>query len=120
MTVAELAGSITRPNSVSSPGFEVKSDYPSGNPTWRQVEVTETTPFTFKFTAKPHHHLQGSVVHGVFRDKSGEVWLFEEGTGVPAEAGWRKEVNAWIAWELWPQMGKRVKHYVIESGPHKN
>jgi hypothetical protein len=85
-----------------------------------EVEVTEMTPFTFKFTAKSNHSLQGSAVHGVFRDKSGELWLFQEGTGVPTERGWRKGVNAWIAWELWPQMGERVKHYVIESGPNKN
>jgi hypothetical protein len=85
-----------------------------------EVEVTEMTPYTFKFTAKPNHWLQGSAVHGVFRDKSGEVWLFQEGTGVPAEGRIKRNINAWIAWELWPQMGQRVKQNVIEGGPKRS
>ncbi len=77
------------------------------------VQVTKTTPYFFTVTARDHI-LQGSATHGVFRDKTGELWLFHEGVGVPGELHVKQKANAWIASYMWPQMGQKVRQLFVE------
>lgn len=79
-----------------------------------RVEVTRVTPYFFTFTALPGHLLQGSATHGVFRDKTGELYLFQEGIGVPGESSAKGYLNNWIASFMWRDMGNVVRRHVVE------
>lgn len=78
------------------------------------VKVTRVTPYFFTLTALPGHMLQGSATHGVFRDKTGELYLYQEGIGVPGESSAKGYLNNWIASFMWRDMGNVVRRHVVE------
>lgn len=82
-----------------------------GNP----VKVTAIDKYYFTFSTLPGHFLQGSATHGIFRDSSGELWLFQEGRGVPNESKSLQEANYVIAKHLWEKMANNVHSFIENS-----
>jgi hypothetical protein len=81
---------------------------PGRHSTGHPVEVISTTPYTFTLQTLPGHPLQGTVTHGVFKDSTGEAWLFHEGIGVPGEATIQQQFNNRVARDIWPAMARRL------------
>jgi hypothetical protein len=80
-----------------------------------QVDVMRISPYFFTLTARREHYLQGSATHGIVRDKTGELWLFQEGIGVPGEPMTRQYFNIWIASFMWPIMGDQIKYGILNA-----
>lgn len=74
-----------------------------------RVEVTDVGTHHFTFTALPHHQLQGSATHGVFKDGSGELWLYQVGKGVVNETIPKQDINYIIAKFMWSHMAENVR-----------
>ena len=79
------------------------------------VEVTNTSEFHWTFKTTNLHPLEGTAIHGVFRDKSGETWLFQEGAGVEGENPWLQAVNNGAAPVMWRQMAKNIKELIRQT-----
>ncbi|AYQ33976.1 hypothetical protein DTQ70_18250 [Runella sp. SP2] len=73
------------------------------------VQVTVVNKYSFTFSTLPGHTLQGSATHGICKDSSGELWLFQVGTGVLGEAELKQKLNYTIAKKMWSQMAENVK-----------
>lgn len=78
------------------------------------VQVTNTTPYYFTLTTLPGHMLQGSATHGIFRDSTGELWMFQEGVGVPGEPITKRYITAQIAHLIWRDMAEIVRYRIVE------
>ena len=77
------------------------------------VEVTAISPISFTFSVLPGHILKGYVTHGVLKDKSGELWLFQEGRGVANEYKIKQSVNYEIADYMWRNMAQNVRNFLF-------
>ena len=73
------------------------------------VKVTAVSQYTFTLTAGEGHQLQGSATHGIFKDNTGAVWLFQEGVGVQNEPAWLQDFNYGIADVMWARMARNVR-----------
>ena len=73
------------------------------------VQVTDVGSYHFTFTTLPGHTLQGSATHGVFKDKTGELWLFQVGNGVPNEDPLKQKFNYEVAEKMWSRMAENIK-----------
>ncbi|HEV2860834.1 MAG TPA: hypothetical protein VGX48_07510 [Pyrinomonadaceae bacterium] len=82
------------------------------------VVVTAATPYTFTFTTKDGHWLRGSATHGVVRDATGAVWLFQEGVGVRNEPEELQVMNYAAADSMWALMGHIVRSQMADSAPN--
>lgn len=73
------------------------------------VVVSSVTAYAFTLTAQPDHWLKGAVTHGIVRDIDGNLWLFEEGSGVPNELQSLQAVNYDIADAMWSRLATNIK-----------
>lgn len=78
---------------------------PANNP----VQVTAIGAYYFIFNTLPGHNLRGLAVHGIVKDKTGELWLFQYGQGEPDENPLQQEWNNVIAQIMWQDMAYRIK-----------
>lgn len=81
------------------------------------VQVTDVGSYHFTFSTLPNHTLEGSATHGVFKDGTGELWLFQVGKGVANEATWKQELNYGVAEKMWSQMANNVKEMMPDIKP---
>lgn len=80
------------------------------------VEVTTVGSNYFIFTVLPGHFLEGSAAHGVVRDSTGELWLFQEGRGVPNENEKLQIANYAIAEHMWKRMATKTNGLIDKVG----
>ena len=71
------------------------------------------TDYQFVFQTIPHQHiLQGTVTFGIFQDKCGELWLFQQGRGPAGELAAQALLNYPTARGLWIGMADNLKTYL--------
>lgn len=80
------------------------------------VEVTDVGPNHFIFTVLPGHFLEGSAAHGILKDSTGELWLFQEGRGVAGERERLQQLNYWIAEAMWARMAASTNSLIDKVG----
>jgi hypothetical protein len=78
------------------------------------VTVTNVSRYEFTFTTRQGHWLQGSATHGIVKDADGEVYLFQEGVGVPGEPMRLQIMNYAIADSMWARLASNIRS---ELGP---
>lgn len=98
-------GSRVRRGNTYSLNISVAGYRPIENP----VRVTGLGSYHFTFSTLPGHTLQGSATHGVFKDRTGELWLFQVGKGVFNEDTLKQKFNCEVAEKMWSQMADNVR-----------
>jgi hypothetical protein len=73
------------------------------------VRVIAVDDYSFTLEAERGHMLQGRVTFGIVKDKTGESWLYQIGTGVPNEAEDWQTLTYEIASQMWPDMASKVR-----------
>ncbi len=73
------------------------------------VTVTAVSGHSFTLSARPEHWLRGSATHGIVKDADGNVWLYEEGVGVPNEPLALQAMNYDIADAMWARMAANIR-----------
>lgn len=80
--------------------------------TENRVKVIQDTPLYFTLEAVPgEHQLRGTATHGVFKDCTGELWLFHEGFGVENESEFLQKFNYLAADYMWSKMADNIRKY---------
>jgi hypothetical protein len=62
----------------------------------------------FSLTTEPGHFLIGTANHGIARDSSGNLWLFQYGVGASKEKAWEQLWNYPLAERMWNEMAART------------
>lgn len=80
------------------------------------VEVTDKTPYYFTVATLPDNHtFKGELTHGIFRDSTGELWMFQDGMGVSGQESVGQIIaNDAAAFVLWKIMAGKVKDLMAE------
>jgi len=73
------------------------------------VEVTEVGNFSWTLKSHLWHPFAGTAVHGVCKDSSGELWMFQEGFGVPDEYRAQQWFNYIKASKMWRDMAAKTR-----------
>jgi len=82
------------------------------------VGVTGVTSTTVTVTTKSQHVFVGNVENGVFRDSSGETWLYQDGTG-ENDGTVRRFLNYKSAKYIWILTARNVRNLMDEPAPAK-
>lgn len=78
--------------------------------------VTKTvTPYSFTFEALPGHILRGTATHGIFKDSTGEFYLFQQGRGVPNEPISQQIKNLDLAPTMWKAMAEKLQRLLTRE-----
>jgi hypothetical protein len=89
---------------------------PHAPPHVSSVVVTNVTPHYFTFgTLIGRHWLRGTATHGIVKDRTGAVWLFQEGVGVSREPRAWQFTNYVLADNLWKMMSDNIKEQIINT-----
>ena len=74
-----------------------------------EVKVIDVSQYDFTFEANKGHILVGTAVHGLFKDKSGKLYMFQQGRGVPDELWITGELSYPAAYIMWQVMASNFK-----------
>lgn len=66
-----------------------------------KVRASAVGDYGFLFETLGSHPLKGTAYHGVFKDATGEYWLFQQGRGVRGEEMSRQTLNLGMAPSMW-------------------
>lgn len=66
-----------------------------------KVRTSAVGTYSFTFQTLPGHPLQGTATHGVFEDSSGQLYMFQQGRGVPNEKMAQQRFNLNVAPTMW-------------------
>jgi hypothetical protein len=73
------------------------------------IKVIDVSKYYFTVEAFGAHILKGKATHGVFKDKTGELWLFHEGIGIKDENILLQSANYNMATLMWARMATNIK-----------
>jgi|GEM_PF-5102513 len=77
------------------------------------VTCTEISSYHFTFTANKDHILSGTAIHGVFKDNTGKLFLFQQGQGVEGEWAPASKASRLLANHMmWRQMADNFKRAI--------
>ncbi|MEN3334884.1 MAG: hypothetical protein V7641_4249 [Blastocatellia bacterium] len=79
------------------------------------VEVVAKTKTSFTLKTLDGHPLAGTITHGIFKDRSGELWLYQRGNGVLGEPKPLQRANYLAARGMWPDMAAKAKEFIPRS-----
>ena len=78
-----------------------------------KVQVSVVNDYHFTLVATPHHVVEGTAIHGVFKDKCGELWMFQQGIGILDESVESSILNWWeFAKSMWIEMAGNLKQKI--------
>lgn len=80
-----------------------------------KVITKRVTPYSFTFEALPGHALRGTATHGIFKDSTGEFYLFQQGRGVPNEPISQQITNLDIAPTMWKAMAGKLRRLLMRD-----
>ena len=79
------------------------------------VVVTDKSPYYFTVATRPGHTFKGKLTHGFVKDGAGELWMFQDGTGVAGQESVALiETNYDAAKVMWREMADRVRRLMSE------
>ena len=76
------------------------------------VRVTEVTAHTVTVVTEENHTFTGQVENGIFADLSGEVWMYQRGTGFDTAS--QRLLNYATAGGLWRWAAENVRGIIAE------
>lgn len=76
------------------------------------VKAINLTPYYFTFEATGIHPLKGTAIHGVCKDKCGDLYLFQQGKGLPGEGRILANGNLVLAEQMWSMMAENMKNFL--------
>ena len=80
-------------------------------PAFVSVKAMDDLSYTFE-TVPGKHPLRGTATFGIFKDGTGEMFLFQQGKGVMDEAKFRVFLNYMAPPEMWKEMAENLKSHL--------
>lgn len=98
--------------------FDLHIEFRGGEYLSNPVEVKEKTPYYFTVATIPGHTFQGKLTHGIVKDSTGELWMFQDGRGIAnQESRGLIEANYAAGVLMWKDMARNIKELMPEINP---
>ena len=78
-----------------------------------RVVCTDISTFHFTFLATSHHLFKGTAIHGIFQDKCGDFYMFQQGQGPEDEGLYHQGANKKGAYFMWLSMAENMREFLL-------